>query len=78
MAGVAGLKDKKRLLRISMLIEWGQTERPNCRNRLAEGGVTAGHSRPKDGVASLACDPAVHDPASTAEVLRKNNVDCAT
>jgi len=25
------------------------------------GGVIAGHSRPKDGVASLAYDPAIHE-----------------
>jgi len=34
------------------------------------GGVIAGLSRPKDGVASLAYDPAIHERARLKAVLR--------
>jgi hypothetical protein len=37
------------------------------------GGVIAGHSRPKDGVASLAYDPAIHERARLKAVLRKTS-----
>jgi hypothetical protein len=39
----------------------GEVESSECASAIKILGVIAGHSRPKDGVASLAYDPAIHD-----------------
>jgi len=40
-----------------------------CRNGAPPTAVMAGHSRPKDGVATLAYDPAIHDELMEFAVL---------
>jgi hypothetical protein len=68
MASVQGLKNGTRIIRITVFARWGWWLKAQWIQRCVNtfdliafcSAVIAGHSRPKDGVAPLAYDPAIH------------------
>jgi hypothetical protein len=61
MASVQGIENCTRIIRIAVFVRWGWRLKSQwIQDCINTSGVIAGHSRPKDGVASLAYDPAIH------------------